>query len=187
MLKVEKKLIQFKELDAEGAGSAVFATFDVVDHDNDITKRGAFGVQNVVVLPTHDFSSVPLGKGKTREEGNEAIADFQLNLDIPAAKEWRDALAFDLKNAPALQEWSYSYKPIEYSFEERDGETIRILEKIEVIELSPVIRGAGIGTRTREMKCEHCGKADEDAKPKDDKEPEVDVGSLYAQQPEDSF
>ena len=59
---------------------------------------------------------------------------------------------------------------------------IRILEKIEVIEVSPVIRGAGIGTRTREMKCDHCGgKADRDAKPKDDKEPKVDVGSLYGQ------
>ena len=164
MTKVEKKRIQFKQLDDEGVGSAVFATFDVVDHDDDLTKRGAFGVQDIVILPTHDFSSVPLGKGKTREEGKEAIADFQLNLDIPAAKEWRDALAFDLKNAPALQEWSYSYRPTEYSFEERDGETIRILEKIEVIEVSPVIRGAGIGTRTREMKCDHCGKAAKDAR-----------------------
>ena len=154
----------------------------MVDHDDDLTKRGAFGEQGVVILPTHDFSSVPLGKGKTREEGNEAIADFKLNLNIPAAKEWRDALAFDLKNAPALQEWSYSYRPTEYSFEERDGKTIRILEKLEVIEVSPVIRGAGIGTRTREMKCEHCGgKAAEDAKPKVNKEPAVDVGSLFAE------
>ena len=61
---------------------------------------------------------MPLGKGKTREEGNEAIYDFQLNLDIPKAKEWRDALSFDLKNPPVLQEWSYSYKPTEYSYED---------------------------------------------------------------------
>ena len=64
MQKVEKKLIQFKELDDEGKGSAVFATFDVVDHDDDLTKRGAFGVQDIVIPSNSRLLFCATGQGE---------------------------------------------------------------------------------------------------------------------------
>ena len=51
-----------------------------------------------------------------------------------------------------LQEWSYSLPGIESEMRTIDGETVRILKKITVNEVSPVLRGAGNGTRTLDIK-----------------------------------
>ena len=76
-------------MDDEGLASAVIATLDVIDKDGAVTLPGAFGTQPVVVVPTHDWTSVPRGKGSIREGGKEAISTFKFNLESPTAKEWR--------------------------------------------------------------------------------------------------
>jgi len=146
------KPARIKQMDERGHGTAVFATFGVVDSDGDITEPGAFGEQHVKILPTHDWSSVPLGKGITREEGDQALVDFQLNLDTQAGRDWHSALRFDLEHGQPLQEWSYGFSIKEADHETREGQAVQVLRALNVHEVSPVVLGAGMGTGTVAIK-----------------------------------
>jgi len=60
---MDKKVFQIKEVSDKGLVRAVIATLNVRDKDGDVTLSGAFGNQDVVVLPTHNWGHVPIGKG----------------------------------------------------------------------------------------------------------------------------
>lgn len=142
-----------KQLDDKGAGVAVIATLGVVDKDGDVTTAGAFGVgQTVPLVPAHNWQHVPLGKGKIREEGNEALIDFQLNMKLGIARAWHEALKFDLETPPAKQEWSYGFSILDSGFGEHEGQRVRFLKGMRVHEVSPVLLGAGVNTRTLALK-----------------------------------
>src|SRR5690349_14236679 len=98
-----------KDSGSSGATRLVVATLNEIDSDSDITLPGFFGRQSVAVLPAHDWTHVPLGKGVLSEQGSEAVVDIQWNLSIPAAQWWYDAIKFDLEHPPALQNWSYGF------------------------------------------------------------------------------
>ncbi len=142
---------------SKGLISVVFATMGVWDKDGDMAMPGFYGEQDVALLPTHDWSHVPLGKGKTREEGNQAIADIQMNLELQSAKDWLSAIKFDLKVGKPIQEYSYGFKVLDGG--SRMGEGLgrqgRILQPREdgtpgskIWEVSPVLVGAGEKTGT---------------------------------------
>lgn len=142
---------------SKGMISVVFATMGVWDKDGDIATPGFYGEQDVMLLPTHDWSHVPIGKGRTREDGNQAIADIQMNLDIQAAKDWLSAIKFDLKVGKPIQEYSYGFKVLEGGMRQGEmlGRTGRILQPREdgtpgskIWEISPVLVGAGEKTGT---------------------------------------
>ena len=150
---------EIKQTD-EGSFEAVIATLDVVDADGDIILPGAFQNATVSVLPAHNSRSVPLGKAKMEDRGNKAVAVGQFNLDVDVAKDWHSALKFDLENGPSIQEWSFAFRIIESSMETREGEDIRILEKLDVMEVSPVLRGAGVDTGTLNAKTRFADQID---------------------------
>lgn len=143
---------EIKQLDDKGSFEAVIATLNVVDSDGDIIVPGAFQNATVSVLPAHDSRHIPLGKAVMEDRGNKAVAVGQFNLDVGAAKDWHSALKFDLANGKSIQEWSFAFRIVESSMETRDGEDIRILEKLDVMEVSPVLRGAGVDTGTLSAK-----------------------------------
>jgi len=146
------KAFRIKALDDAGSGTAVIATLGVIDLDGDVTLPGAFGSGQVAkFLPAHDWSHVPLGKATIREVGDDVLADFQLNLDIPAAKDWHSALKF-ADDAGVRQEFSYGFKIKDSGFGEHEGQQVRFLKSLEVLEISPVVQGAGIGTELRDVK-----------------------------------
>ncbi|KKN34828.1 hypothetical protein LCGC14_0789690 [marine sediment metagenome] len=149
---MKTKAIQIKAIDGAGAGIARIATLNVIDSDGDLTKPGAFGEQTVKVLPTHNWGSIPLGKARVFEKGDEALAEFQLNLDIEPGREWHSALKFDLDNGQPIQKWSYGYDVLKSSEDTIDDQSVRILESLKVHEVSPVVSGAGIDTRTLSIK-----------------------------------
>lgn len=153
-MKIERKTfrVELKAAREDGSFEASIATLNVIDSDNDIIEPGAFGDAVMSIVPAHDHGSVPLGKARMEDRGNLAVAVGRFNLDIPSAKDWRNALKFDLENPPAVQEWSFAFRPIEAERETRDGEEVRILKKMDVIEISPVLRGAGVGTGTLSVK-----------------------------------
>ncbi len=142
------KSFEVKAVDDEGSFEAVIATLNVVDHDGDLTIAGAFKEQSVSILPAHNRGSGSLGKAKIFEKGNLAIAKGKFNLKIQAAREMHETLKFDLANGDPVQEWSYGFQIKESEEETRDGETVRILKSLDVFEVSPVLRGAGMGTGT---------------------------------------
>jgi hypothetical protein len=146
-----------KTASASGAGSLVVATLHTVDKDGDVTLPGYFGRQTAMMVPAHDWTHVPIGKGVVYERGDEAIVDFQLNMDIEAARDWHAAIKFDLDNPPALQEYSYGFTIKAGGSRQGDfgGRPVRFLQPLSdgspgvtVFEISPCLRGAGVRTRT---------------------------------------
>ena len=165
IMATERKTVgaMIKQAGDDGSFEAVIATLGVVDSDGDIVEPGAFGGATVSVLPAHQAQHVPLGKARIEERGDQAIAVGRFNLEIPAAAEWHSALKFDLQHPPAIQEWSWDFRPTETSEDTVDGETVRRLIKLDVKEVSPVLRAASIGTGTLSVKrLKASGRSDND-------------------------
>ena len=140
--------VEVKDAD-KGEITAVFATLNVIDSDGDVTVKGAFPSDMPVVISAYGHTSwqgaKPVGKGTIREVGDEAILDGQFFLDTV---DGRDTFTV-VKELGALgvQEWSYGYDPVKFSFGEHEGQRVRFLEELKVHEVSPVLKGAGVGTR----------------------------------------
>jgi len=141
--------IELKEDGPDGAFRSVFATFNVVDHDGDVTIPGAFkdGQAAVVEGWNHDYG-LPPGKGVIHADDEKAWIDGQFFLDTTAGKDhYRTLKALD-----GLEEWSYTFdiEEAEYGvFEEKE---VRYLKGMDVWGVAPVTRGAGIDTRTLSLK-----------------------------------
>lgn len=151
-MRKQLKSVQVKENGDEGKIVAVFATFDTIDLDGDVTRPGAFPEGKEVLMSAYGhkswMGSLPVGKGTITQTKTEAIFDGEFWLDTGAGKETFLAV----KNAGALQEYSYGYEPLEFSFGEFEGQQVRFLDKVDVDEVSPVLKGAGIDTRTLAVK-----------------------------------
>ena len=149
------------ELKLDGAGEgtfeAVFATMDVIDKDRDLTEPGAFGRQDVIISQYNHGSwregvkALPIGVGVISERGNEAIINGEFDLSDEDAKKTYEKIKY-LQAKGRVQEWSYSLPEIDYEMRDIDGERIRILKKIKVNEVSPVLMGAGVNTRLLDIK-----------------------------------
>lgn len=151
--KTEKKSFKIEKLD-KGEGSAVIAMLNVKDLDGDVTLPGAFGEQHVNLIAAHNYQMPRIGKAVIKEQDDMAIGEFIFNLDDDAqfAREWYSALKFDMEKGEPLQEWSYGFRVIESDMGDFNGERVRFLKSLDVIEISPVLRGAGIGTATLTLK-----------------------------------
>jgi hypothetical protein len=140
--------VEIKDED-KGEVTAVFATLGVIDSDGDVTVKGAFDNGAKVRISAYGHASwngtLPVGKGSIREVGDEAILDGRFFLDTPAGADTFKVVK-EL-GADGLQEWSYGYDPVEYSFGEFEEQQVRFLNKLKVHEVSPVLLGAGVGTR----------------------------------------
>jgi hypothetical protein len=152
---------EIKQLDETGSGTLVFSTMNTMDRDGDVTLLGAFGEQVVPMVPAHDWEQPPIGKASIYEVGNEARADFALNRETKAGENWYEALKFDIEHPPARQQYSYAFDPVMFDFGERNGKRIRFLRKVTVPEISPVLLGAGIDTRTIELRGAGAGSAEQ--------------------------
>lgn len=146
----KKGLTGFKVTDAEaGKVEAVFSTLNAIDSDKDVTKAGAFTDGAKVRISAYNHASwgpgmLPVGKGTIRESGDEAIMEGEFFLNTGAGKETFEVV----KQMGDLQEWSYGYDVEQSSDGQLDGEDVTYLEKLTVHEVSPVILGAGVNTRT---------------------------------------
>ncbi|GAA2448511.1 hypothetical protein [Streptomyces macrosporus] len=148
-------------VNGDGRVTIVIATLNQVDKDNDVTLPGFFGRQTAQVVPSHDWTHVPLGKAVIREEAGRAIADIHFNLKIPAAVDWFEAIKYDFEHPPALQEYSYGFTVLDGGSRTGtfQGRSVRFLTPakdgrpgVAVHEVSPVLVGAGVGTRTLAVK-----------------------------------
>lgn len=133
----------------KGQVSAVFSTFDVVDKDGDLTLPGAIKDGTEVVISAYGHQShygqLPVGKGVIRTTKTEAILDGQFFLNTTAGRETFEVV----KELGPLGEWSYSLHDVTRKSSEVDGRYVSIIEDIALIkEVSPVLIGAGVNTRT---------------------------------------
>lgn len=134
--------------DDKGQVSAVIATFGVIDLDGDIIDPGAFtDSQSVAMVWSHDWRN-PVGKGAIQVTNTAAIFNGEFFMDTKAGLE-----AFKTVKAMGdLQEWSWGFRVKDASWEMIDDTYIRRIRKAEVYEVSPVLKGAGIGTFTLDLK-----------------------------------
>lgn len=147
----------FREMKEDGTAVVVFATMNIVDKDGDITLPGAFGEQICKVQPAHNWDVPNIGIAKIKEVKDEAIADIQFFLDMPSAKEWYTAIKRN-HDVGVTQEYSYGFHIEQEDRRDVENRSVRGLLKLKVHEVSPVLLGAGMGTRTLAIKsCQTCG------------------------------
>lgn len=154
---MQTKSVTIEAMDEAGKGLVRIATLSAVDHDGDTYLPGAFswkdgGGQWCSILPAHNRSKAPLGKARVYEEGDSALAETHFNLAIPEAKSWHSAIMFDLAQGKSVQEYSYGFDLLDFEYQQRDGERVRLFKRVDVHEISPVLQGAGVGTGTLTMK-----------------------------------
>lgn len=144
-----KGLGQFEVKDeTKGEVEAVFATLNVKDHDNDVTLPGAFENGAEVVISAYGHKSwegaLPVGKGTISEVGNTVRMKGQFFLNTAAGRDTFEVV----KQLGAKGEWSYGFGVDQSEPGEHEGKSVRFLKKMTVHEVSPVLRGAGMGTTT---------------------------------------
>ena len=174
---IEQKIytspIEFKADGQEGEFEAVFATTGVIDHDGDVTVPGAFtnGEQVVIEPWNHNWDTLPVGRGIITEDGNRAIVTGKFFTDTQTGLEHYRTV----KHLGDLQQWSYSFRVLDAEPGTFDGQPVRMLKRMSVIGVGPVMRGAGIDTRTLAIKsdkaepekrgAEGAGQDDADGRP----------------------
>lgn len=150
------KRLAHVEIKSEDRGEveAVFSTFNVVDSDGDVTHPDAFEAGVVVPISAYGHQSwagaLPVGKGRIRVTGSEAVLDGKFFLDTTTGRDTFQtvkALA-----AEGLGEWSYGYDVLDSDRGDFDGQPVRFLKRLKVNEVSPVLVGAGVNTRTLAVK-----------------------------------
>lgn len=155
MADLETKTLALElKADSDGAFSATFATLNVIDHHGDVTRPGAFESGKEVLIGgyQHDMMALPVGKGTIHANDERAWVEGSFFTDTQHGK---DTYA-TVKAAGGLMEWSYIFKTLESEEGdfEADGKTmpVRFLKKLDVWSVDPVLKGAGIGTRTDSIK-----------------------------------
>jgi hypothetical protein len=138
----------------KGEVSAVFSTFDVIDKDGDVTPADAITDGAPIVVSAYGHQSwagaLPVGKGTISVTKSEAIANMQFFMDTTQGRDTFNAVAELAKSG--LGEWSYGFDIVEAEAGVFDGKDVRVLKSLDVHEVSPVLRGAGVGTRTLSAK-----------------------------------
>jgi len=150
---MNRKMFADGEVKLEDTGhlTAAFAQLNVIDSDGDITVKGAFPSKNVVLSAYGHTSwdgALPLGRGSIKEDGDWAVFDGQFFLDTTHG---RDAFA-TVKGLGELAEYSYGFNILDSRPVTVDGKSTRELRSLDVFEVSPVLKGAGVGTHTRALK-----------------------------------
>jgi len=135
-----------------GEFSALFCKFDQVDKDGDLILREAFTPgQKVACCWGHDWSRI-CGSGRveilTGYPGPGAVFEGKFFMDTQAGEEAYRTV----KNLGELSQWSWGFRTIDSAYEERNGETIRVIKRVELFEVSPVLIGAGYDTQLLAIK-----------------------------------
>lgn len=136
----------------EGKALVRFATYNEIDHHGDITRKGAFEDGQQVVISAYNHQSwggsLPVGKGVIRDGGDGPYGDLQFFMNTEAGRETFETV----KELGPLQQWSYGFDLLKKSTTTIEDEgiekTARVIEKVKVHEISPVLLGAGKSTAT---------------------------------------
>lgn len=168
----EVKAFESFEIKDEATGDveAIIATLNVVDKDEDVITGDAIKSGSKVKMSSygHDVvgfmaaGALPVGKGVVTVEGDKVYFRGKV---FTSTERGRDTITV-LKEMGRDQEWSFGYRVMgqEVPDEEwRKRGARRMLTKLQVFEVSPVIVGAGMGTRTVSAKEAGAALAEEEA------------------------
>lgn len=141
------------QMSESGEVKVAFSRFNVIDHDNDVTFPGALPVGKSVPMSAFNHSSwdgaLPVGKGVISESGDLGILSGSFFMETDQGRNAYNTV----KAMGDLQEWSYGYRVLPPSGPELfGGKSVQALRKLDVFEVSPVLKGAGLGTSTLAIK-----------------------------------
>ncbi len=149
--------------EAKGEFSAVIATYGVIDSDGDVTLPGAHQTGQKVVVSDYGHSAtrgrMPVGSGVIRAEKSRTIVTGAYFMDVPEARS--AFVTMKRLHEDGIGEWSYGYDVIDSEMGVQDGQRVRFLKEQNVFEVSHVLRGAGVGTRTLAAKSDTDGRRQE--------------------------
>jgi hypothetical protein len=155
------KLHDLETDEAKGIVVAAFARLNVIDHDGDVLVPGELRPGSVAMSDYNHFSNfgtaLPVGRGSIKEDGDLAIAELRMFMGIQRARD----VFVTITEMDDLQEYSYGFNA-EFEQGVFDGEPAYYMRNVEVHEVSPVLRGAGIDTHTVSVKS-LADRTDEDA------------------------
>lgn len=145
----------------EGIVSAIVATPGAVDHDREIIEPGAIERARAAVSDWGHNSlrdKQPVGVADVRPEKGRVVADIRLFMGTQRGRDTFEVL----REMGELQEFSIGFRTLAErppTDAERQRGAVRVLTKLQVIELSLVLQGAQPGTgtvsvREREQKAE---------------------------------
>jgi HK97 family phage prohead protease len=153
-----KNGIRFEVKDADkGLVEAVFCRFNVKDYDGDWIVPEAFEDGADVLISAYGHTTWrgerPVGRGKIRVDKAQGVAilDGQFWLETEDGRE----TFMVVKNAAELQEWSFGFDVLSTGVvteEMRQAGVWRVITKVQVYEVSPVMVGAGVDTETLSVK-----------------------------------
>ena len=139
----------------KGEVEALFAPYDSIDGDFDLTLPGAFkdGAAVKIGAWNHEswYAELPIGRGKIRDTKEGGVLEGKFFLSTQRGRETFEVV----KELAELGEWSYGYDVLEsgeVTDELRQRGVQRVLKSLKVIEVAPVLRGAGVNTQTLSVK-----------------------------------
>jgi Caudovirus prohead serine protease len=136
---------------SEGLATATFSTFNCLDKDGDVLLPGAIPDGKTVPISAWNHGSwnsiLPVGIATIRSLLDRAEADCRFFLDTAGGKDtWAT-----IKNLGGT-EWSYGYNVLDSYPGDWGGKNARIIRKLDLFEVSPVMQAASLGTGTSGMR-----------------------------------
>jgi hypothetical protein len=126
----------------------------VIDKDGDVTLPGAIPTKAVPMSAYGHTSwdgALPTGRGTIKEVDGWGVFDGAFFMDTDQG---RNAY-LTVKAMGELQEYSYGYRPKSPGGAELgqfEGRSVRFLKALDIWEVSPVLKGAGVATGTLAIK-----------------------------------
>lgn len=148
--KTFKAPMEIKANGKPGEFRAIFSTFNTIDKDGDVTLPGAFkdGAAVRISYWGHRWQDLPVGRGVIHQDDKKAWVDGEFFMEATEATQ----TYLTVKALGDLQEWSYGYDVLKSEFGKFQDRDVRFLKELDVAEVSPVLLGAGIDTRTDSIK-----------------------------------
>lgn len=139
----------------KGEVEAVFSTFGVIDKDGDVTSKKTFTDGAPVIISAYGHGSwkgeLPVGRGVIVVEEDQAVMKGRFFMDTTHGRDTFLTVK-QLSEDDPLQEWSYSLRNTVAEKGQLDGTRANFLLSTDVKEVSPVLLGASVDTRTLSTK-----------------------------------
>lgn len=145
--------VEVREINEDARTATVVISTEAVDSYNTILKQAGWDFtrfrKNPVLMLFHDYRNFPIGRVtdlRIMGEQTEATIQFATAEQNPEAER-----AWQLWKAGFLRGVSVGFTPIEWHYEEREGGSVLIFDKMQLNELSVVPIPANADTLAKEL------------------------------------
>lgn len=149
MVKRVGRPAEFKALE-DGSVSALFSVFNMIDDDGDVVMAGSIpdGQEVPIAYWGHGWDKPAVGKGSITTSDRGAVFDGKFFLNTIGGQDVYQTV----KELGDLQDWSWGFRILEAEPGVFDGQSVRMIRRVEVYEVSPVLVGANREARTLAIK-----------------------------------